>query len=107
MQPEKFKEIKERIDRKLRENWEFLRDLAKKSSTAGLLAENEPLGELVAYALLDDPAPESKLWVHFERIADWLKETEELYAKQFPEDWPKQDWRYDLSRKPDGFKTRF
>ncbi len=107
MQPEECNEIKERIERTIRESWELLKDLAKKSSTAGLLAENETLGDLVAYALLDDSSTESKLWMHLERLADWLKRTEERYAKQFPEDWPKGEGGYDLSSRPEGFKTRF
>jgi hypothetical protein len=107
MQPEEAKEIKERIENTITKSWELLRYLAKKTSTAGLLAENEPLGDLVAYTLIDDAAPESNLWVHFERLADWLKETEERYAKQFPADWPKVEGLYDLSTKPEGFKNRF
>ncbi len=107
MQPEEVKEIKERIERTISESRELLRDLAKKTSTAGLLAENEPLGDLVAYTLIDDAAPKSNLWVHFERLAHWLKETEERYAKQFPADWPKVKGLYELSSKPDGFKNRF
>ena len=107
MQPEEMKEIKERIERTIRKSQELLRELAKKTSTAGLLAENEPLGDLVTYTLIDDAAPESNLWVHFERLAEWLKETEERYAKQFPADWPKAEGLYDLSSKPEGFKDRF
>ncbi len=107
MQPEEAKEIKDRIERTISEIEGHLRDLLKKTSTAGLLAENEPIGDLVVYALIDDAEPDCRLWVHFERLAEWLKETEELYAKQFPADWPKTEGRYDLSSKPDGFKSRF
>lgn len=54
MQPEEAKEIKGRIERTIREIEEHLKDLVKKTSTAGLLAENEPIGDLVVYALIDD-----------------------------------------------------
>src|SRR5216684_2745502 len=106
MQPEEVKELKERIERQIRKSQELLRDLAKKTSTAGLLAENEPLGDLVVYTLIDDAEPECMLWAHFSNLAEWLKETEERYSKQFPQDWPKTEGRYDLSSKPEGFKAR-
>jgi hypothetical protein len=107
MQPEEAKEIIEKVKTTINESWAVLKDLVREASTARLLAENEPLGELVTYTLLDDAMPESKLWVHFARLAKWLKATEERYAKQFPEDWPRIEGRYDVSSKPDGFRTRF
>jgi hypothetical protein len=81
--------------------------VAKDISFARLLAENEPIGDLVICSLLDDEQKHSDLWVRLKHIAIWLKETEEAYRKQFPADWPEKNSRYDLSHKPECFKTRF
>jgi hypothetical protein len=95
------------LNQLLEESKEFVRDVAKDISFARLLSENEPIGELVICSLLDDEKKHSSLWVRLKHIAIWLKETEEVYRKQFPADWPEQGSRYDLSRKPEGFKTRW
>ena len=98
---------REMLNQLLEENNEFVRDLAKDISFARPLAENEPIGDLAICSLLDDEQKHSDLWVRLKHIAIWLKETEEAYRKQFPADWPEKNSRYDLSRKPECFKTRF
>ena len=50
------------IERLLQETRAANRDLAKFSSVAGLLAENEPVGELVMLSLMDDELVKSDLW---------------------------------------------
>jgi hypothetical protein len=103
MQPE---DLREQVDQLLKEYKQLIKYVASHASTARLLAENEPIGELVMLSLMDDPQPYSDLGARFKIISDWLKETEEGYRSQFPEDFPMQGRHYDLSRKPDGFKTR-
>ncbi len=85
---------------------DVIKSVAKELSTARLLAENEPIGDLVIYSLLDDSLAKSDLWAHLKIISNWLKTTEEMYQKQFPEGFPKKDGRYNLVDKPPGFKSR-
>jgi hypothetical protein len=61
------------------------------------LAEDEPLGELVMYSLLDDSVVNNDLWVYLKIITDWLKETEERYNGQFPADFHKSNNRSSVS----------
>jgi hypothetical protein len=94
------------VERLWQESLAATRKLAKFSSSARLLAENEPLGELVMLSLCDDECIKSDLWPRLKTIAVWLEKTEELYAAQFGEEFPKRDDRYDLTRKPAGFRNR-
>ena len=75
-------------------------------SVARLLAENEPIGDLVMLSLCDDECIKSDLSPRLKMIAGWLEKTEERYAAQFGEGFPQNDGRYDLTRKPEGFRTR-
>jgi hypothetical protein len=86
---------------------DLIRRLAKDASVARILAENEPLGDLVVYSLLDDTPVKNCLWAYLKLISEWLKKTEELYQQQFPEGFPQKDGRYDLTKPPPNFKSRF
>jgi hypothetical protein len=94
------------VERLVKVHNQLIKDLAIKASAASLLAEHEKIGELVMLSLMDDELPYSDLWARLKMISNWLKETEERYKRQFPDDFPKIGNRYDLSRKPDGFKNR-
>jgi hypothetical protein len=96
----------EDIKKLLQEVNDLIRQVAKNLSTARLLAENEPVGDLVMLSLLDDTLLKSDLWAHLKIISEWLKNTEELYTGQFPEGFPKKEGRYDLTEKPPQFKSR-
>ena len=85
---------------------DLIRRIATDFSIARLLAEYEPIGELVVLSLLDDSMPVSDLGARLKVLSDWLKKTEELYDAQFPEGFPKKDGRYDLTNKPPQFKSR-
>lgn len=85
----------------------LVRRLAKETSVAGLLAENEPIGELVTYSLLDDTRLNNDLGARLKILAEWLRKTEERYKSRFPDDFPQKDGQYDLTNKPAQFKTRF
>jgi hypothetical protein len=99
---------KEAIQKLLQEAKQATKQIAKDLSTARLLAENEPIGDLVILSLLDDGRVTSDLWAHLKIISDWLKKAEELYKLQFPEGFPMKDARYDLNeRQPSMFKSRF
>ncbi len=92
---------KEAIEKLLAEADEFI-----KLSTARLLAENEPIGDLVVLSQMDDSLVYSDLWAHLKIMSDWLKMTEDLYKAQFSEGFPRKDGRYDLTEKPTSFKSR-
>jgi hypothetical protein len=98
---------REDLEKLFRDAEDFVRRLAKDLSVARLLAENEPIGDLVILSLCDDGLVKSDLLARLKMISDWLKTTEDLYEKQFPEGFPKKDRRYDLTTPPPpGFKTR-
>jgi hypothetical protein len=103
---EDFREAVEKLEQVRRNHAALIKDIAIDLSVARLLAENEPLGELVMLSLLDDERVKTDLWPRLKIIAGWLEKTEELYAAQFGEGFPIKDGRYDLSRKPASFKTR-
>jgi hypothetical protein len=97
---------RETIRRLVKQQDQIVKDLARDGSAARLLAENEPFGEKVIYSLVDDALPYNDLWARLKIISDWLKETEERYSGQFPSGRPSGGNRYDLSRTPEGFKSR-
>ena len=103
MRPEFSREDFEKL---LQDVDDFIKGVATDPSTARLLTENEPFGDLVLFALLDDSVVKSDLWAHLKIISDWIKATEDSYARQFPDNFPKKDGRYDLSERPSGFKSR-
>jgi hypothetical protein len=82
------------------------RNLALRISAARILAENEPIGEMIVLSLCDDGPVDNEVEFYLRRIAGWLKLTEERYKAQFPVDFPQKDGRYDLSTKPEGFRSR-
>jgi hypothetical protein len=84
----------------------FIKEMATKHSAARILAENEGIGDLVVLSMCDDAVVNNDLWAYFQMIANFLKETEARYQAQFPGDWPRIDGRFDLSKKPAGFKAR-
>jgi len=96
----------EDLEKLFQELKNLIRRGATDLSTARLLAENEPIGDLVMLSLLDDSLVKSGLWAHLKIISDWLKSTEELYKRQFPDEFPQTDGRYDLTKKPPGFRSR-
>lgn len=82
-------------------------EVAQQLSTAKILTENEPIGDLVVLSLLDDTLPKNELGGDLALIAAWLGETEKRYRAQFPDHPPaRKNGRLDLSKKPDGFKSR-
>jgi hypothetical protein len=97
----------EDIDRLVKDFEDLIRRIAKDASVVRILAENEPLGDLVVYSLLDDTPVKSSLWAYLKMISEWLKKTEDLYQQQFPEGFPQKDGRYDLTERPPNFKSRF
>ena len=99
--------LKVELERRCQEMKALVRQCATELSTARLLAENEPFGELVLYSLLDDTRFTSDLGARLKIVATWLMETERLYKAQFPEGFPTKDGRYDLTEPPSGFKARF
>ncbi len=103
MQPDEVRAI---IAWLAEEQKKLVKDLARHGFAAHLLAQNEPLGDLVILSLMDDELPYSDLWARLKMIADWLKRTEDQYRSQFPPDFPKIGRRYDLSQKPEGFRSR-
>jgi hypothetical protein len=94
------------VEKLWRDHLALIRDFATVGSAAILLAENESLGELVMYSLLDDERVQPDLWPRLKLIAGWLEEAEQRYKAQFPEGFPTKDGRYDLTHKPGKFKTR-
>jgi hypothetical protein len=100
-------DVRAEIQRLVESSRRLTKEVAVMGSIARLLAENEPLGELVMYSLADDELPSSDLWARFKILSGWLAQTEERYKSQFPSDFPKTEaGRYDLSTKPPGFKSR-
>ena len=97
----------ELIQKLLEETRAMTRELARHSSIAGVLAENEPIGDLVVYSLLDDTAVRNDLGARFRILSEWLTRTEELYKAQFPEGFPQDGDHYYLRKKPPHLKTRF
>jgi hypothetical protein len=103
MRPEDAKRL---IEELVKQHRKLIRDLASISSPMRLLAENEPVGDLVLLSLMDDELHSSHLWVYLKFVSDWLRETEERYKSQFPGGTPKAGKRLDLSKRPPGFKSR-
>jgi hypothetical protein len=95
------------IEKLLRDDIALSKAAAASTSITRLLAENSPVGDLILYALLDDGRVTNDLWARLKILAGWLEKTEELYAAQFPEGFPQKDGYYDLTLKPEPFKTRF
>ena len=102
-----FENPAELIHQLLEETRARTRELARFTSIAGVLAENEPIGDLVVYSLLDDTAVSNDVGARLRILSEWLAKTEELYKAQFPEGFPQEEGRYDLREKPPQFKTRF
>src|SRR5258708_34215810 len=93
------------LEQLVREHRKLRSEFAHIASPTRLLAENEPIGDLVIYSLSDDELAYSHLFVYFKFISDWLRETEDRYGGQFPGDIPKTE-RLALSEKPADFKSR-
>ena len=80
----------------------LVKQTAIECSSAGLLAENEPFGDMVMYSLIDDSPSTSNLGAQVRIIGNWLIETEKRYKSQFAEPTGS-----DSTATPIAVKTRF